>query len=195
MPVVFASYEDEPDEARGRLRRLAAGSSAIDREGRGALPYADQLARGDRRHYLDLAGEGPLWGPSYATHVSTRAGPLPAWEWLTALAARVGARLLIVDPLAGAFGSSENDRAAVREFVSAVDRWAREPSCAVLFVAHPPKPASASREWSSTATCPCCQPARCPACSRRRPRRRQQAGISPPGRPLGPPRARRNSTP
>ena len=158
-PVVFASYEDEPDEARRRLRRLAAGSSAPGHAGRGALAYAHHKSRGGRVHYVDLAGEGPLWGPTYAAHVSTRAAALPPWERLTSLAARVGARLLIVDPLAGAFGSSENDRAAVREFVSSVDRWAREHSCAVLLIAHPPKPAagapaarySGSTDWRNAA--------------------------------------------
>ena len=158
-PVVFASYEDEPDEARRRLRRLAVGGSAVSHAGRGALAYAEPSARGGRLHYLDLAGAGPLWGPTYAAHVSTRAAALPPWDRVTALAARVGARLLIVDPLAGAFGSSENDRAAVREFVSAVDRWAREHGCAVLLIAHPPKPAagapparySGSTDWRNAA--------------------------------------------
>ena len=144
-PVVFASYEDEPDEARRRLRCLAAGSSATGHAGRGPLAYAHHEARGGRLHYLDLAGSGPIWGPAYATHVETRAGPLAPWDRVTKYAARVGARLLILDPLAGAFGSSENDRAAVREFVSAVDRWAREHGCAVLLISHPPKPAKEAK--------------------------------------------------
>ena len=142
VPVVVASYEDEPSEARRRLRRLAVGSGAPGHEGRGALPYAHHEARGGRVHYVDLAGAGPLWGPAYASHVSTRAGALPPWERVTGYAARVGARLLILDPLAAVFGGSENDRAAVREFVSALDRWGREHRCAILLIAHPPKPAS-----------------------------------------------------
>ncbi len=74
--------------------------------------------------------------------MSTRGGALPPWARVSGYAARVGARLLILDPLAAVFGGSENDRAAVREFVSALDRWGREHRCAILLIAHPPKPAS-----------------------------------------------------
>ena len=158
-PVVFASYEDEPAEARRRLRRLAAGSDKVDGAGGGALAYAEPSARGGRLHYLDLSGAGPIWGPAYAKHIETRAGPLAPWHRVTKFAAHVGARLLIIDPSAGAFGSSENDRAAVREFVSALDRWAREHDCAVLLISHPPKPApraktarySGSTDWRNAA--------------------------------------------
>ena len=154
-PVVIGSYEDEPAEARRRLQRLAAGSDKVDGAGRGALAYAHHTARGGRLHYLDLSGAGPIWGPAYGAHVSSRAGPLAPWHRVTKFAAHVGARLLILDPSAACFGSSENDRAAVREFVSALDRWAREHGCAVLLISHPPKPApraqtakySGSTDW------------------------------------------------
>ena len=139
-PVVFASYEDEADEAQRRLRRLAAGGATGKYAGKGRLGYAEPSARDGRLHYMDLAGAGPIWGPAHERHVSSRAKPLPAWDRVTKFAASVRARLLILDPSAGAFGSNENDRAAVREFVSALDRWAREHDCAVLLVSHPPKP-------------------------------------------------------
>ena len=63
---------------------------------------------------------------------------------LTPLGERVrddaaNARLLIVDPLAGAFACNENDRGQVRNFMASWDAWARETKCAVLFIAHPAK--------------------------------------------------------
>ena len=52
-------------------------------------------------------------------------------------------RLLIIDPLAAAFVQNENDRALVRAFLSALDQWAEDHSCAVLIISHPPKGDSA----------------------------------------------------
>ena len=65
----------------------------------------------------------------------------------------VGARLLIVDPSAAAYGSNENNRALVRAFVSDFDAWARDNNCAVLILSHPPKWAadySGSTDWEAS---------------------------------------------
>ena len=150
VPVVYASYEDERHEAARRLRNL---------HDKGGLVYCAPTQRQDRLHYLDLAGRGPLWGPVEGKHVSTRAAMLPTGDKLRRYAASVGARLLVIDPLAAAYGSNENDRAAVREFMASWDAWAREHGCAVLFIAHPPKatekarPAvySGSTDWRNAA--------------------------------------------
>jgi len=58
--------------------------------------------------------------------------------------------LLIVDPLAAAYGDDENDRGCVRSFMASWNSWAARKHCATLFIAHPPKNAatySGSTDW------------------------------------------------
>ena len=60
------------------------------------------------------------------------------------------ARLLVLDPGAGAFGGNENDRAAVREFTGYMSGWGVDNQCATLIIAHPPKSGetySGSTDW------------------------------------------------
>lgn len=52
---------------------------------------------------------------------------------------RAKARLLVIDPLAAAYGSDENVRALVRQYMASWDAWGRAHKCAVLMIAHPPK--------------------------------------------------------
>ena len=46
----------------------------------------------------------------------------------------LNARLLVVDSLAGAYGSDENTRALVRLFCAGWDRWATDARCAVMLI-------------------------------------------------------------
>ena len=127
-PVLIASWEDEGDEVHRRLESMARH-----------LSWAAADCLGQRLHFADLAGEGPLWGPTQNDPTGTLTDTGTA---LQARAKEIRARLLIVDPRAAAYAGDENHRAQVRSFVSCWDRWAREHRCAVLLVDHLPKTAS-----------------------------------------------------
>ena len=128
-PVVFASWEDERDEFG---RRLAAMFGA---------GLVDPAKCAGRLHYLDQRGVGPIWAPGAggSRHVLTAAELTPAGGSLRATCEAVGARLLILDSLAGAYGSDENTRGLVRAFCSSWDEWGSRNRCAVMLIAHPPK--------------------------------------------------------
>ena len=93
-----------------------------------------------RLRYLDLRGEGPLWGPAgEARHLAALGELTPVGQRVRATCEALDARLLVVDSLAGAYGSDENTRALVRLFCASWDRWATDTRCAVMLIAHPPK--------------------------------------------------------
>ena len=149
-PVLIASWEDEGDEVHRRLESMAQH-----------LSWAAADCIEDRLHFADLAGEGPLWGPTQNDPTGKLTGTGTA---LQTKAKQIGARLLIVDPRAAAYAGDENHRAQVRSFVSCWDRWAREHRCAVLLVDHLPKTAtragnrnepsySGSTDWHNAARC------------------------------------------
>ena len=56
-------------------------------------------------------------------HVQTVAELTAAGRRLRRLCERVGARLLVVDPLAAAYGSDENTRGLVRQYMASWDAW------------------------------------------------------------------------
>ena len=63
-------------------------------------------------------------------------------------------RLIVIDPVASAFGGSENDRREVRQFVGRLDRLANENEIAIVLIAHPPKSGSSysgSTDWVNAA--------------------------------------------
>ena len=127
-PVVYASWEDEREEAGRRIAKF------------GADKLASPANLNGRLRYLDLRGEGPLWGPvGEATHIATPGDLTPVGRRLRATCEVLDARLLVVDSLAGAYGLDENVRALVRSFCASWDRWATDARCAVMLIAHPPK--------------------------------------------------------
>lgn len=137
--VVYAAWEDEPDECLRRLQRIANTLKWVDKE---------QVNR--RLHFVDMKGHGPIWGPEFSVHIATRANLLTPGVQLTRICEDKGASLLILDPGAGAFGGNENDRAAVREYTSFLSAWGQENKCATLILAHPPKSNetySGSTDW------------------------------------------------
>ena len=121
--VVWCTWEDEPDE--------------IDRR----LGLAGREDVGEALHVVDLAEHGPLWAPkpSGSGHTSTLAELTPTGRAVRSLAEAKGAALLVVDPLAAAFVSNENDRGLVRAFASSWDGWGRRTRCTVAMIAHPSK--------------------------------------------------------
>ena len=127
-PVVYASWEDEREEAGRRIAKFGADELATPADLAGRL------------RYLDLRGEGPLWGPGgEARHLAALGELTPVGRRVRATCEILDARLLVVDSLAGAYGSDENVRALVRAFCADWDRWATDARCAVMLVSHPSK--------------------------------------------------------
>ena len=137
--VVYAAWEDELEEVSRRIRRIKSELK---------WPNCDKIQR--QFHYVDLKKLGPIWGPAQGEHTSSRAKMQSAGHALLHICKQQNARLLILDPSAGAFGSNENDRAAVREFTAYLSGWGIENQCATLLIAHPPKTGEAysgSTDW------------------------------------------------
>ena len=124
--VLMLSWEDEVDEV---ARRIAMAGKA------GAFDPVAVRAGVDVVNMRKVGG--PLWGPAAggSGHTSTTGELTPAG--LRFLDMLEDYALAVVDPLAAAFGSNENDRALVRQFMACLDGRAEQAECAVLLVAHP----------------------------------------------------------
>ena len=128
--VVFATYEDEPAEIKRRLQALASGMPWI-------ADAMDTIKR--QLHIVDMRGIGSVWGPGMGKHIQNTGDLLAAGEDLRAICKEKKARLLVIDPLSGAFGGNENDRTAVYDFVSSFRGWGDAAKCAMLVIGHLPK--------------------------------------------------------
>ena len=129
--VVFATYEDEPAEIKRRLQTLAKGMPWIEEN------LLTTIYR--HLHIVDMRGIGSVWGPGMGKHIQNTGDLLSTGEDLRAICEDKEARLLVMDPLSGAFGGNENDRTAVYDFVSSFRGWGDEKKCAVLVIGHLPK--------------------------------------------------------
>ena len=142
-PVVYASWEDEPEEIWRRLSEISGD----------AAPWVTP-ERTSQLHVADMAGHGPVWAPEGSRHISAMATITPAGQELRYLCEDNGAKLLIMDPLAAAYAGDENARGLVRAFVADWDAWGRANDCAVLLLAHPPKTAgvayAGSTDWQGS---------------------------------------------
>ena len=142
--VVFASWEDEPDEFYRRLHQISGQ----------AAPWV-KPERLQNLRIANLVGEGPVWAPAQGRHISTMAELTVTGERLRRLCEQEDARLLVLDPLAAAYAADENARGLVRAFVSHWDAWGQANNCAVLILAHPPKSAgvnyAGSTDWQGAA--------------------------------------------
>ena len=128
--VVFATYEDEPAEIKRRLKTLADEMLWIE----------DSLTTIYLHlHIVDMRGIGSVWGPGMGKHIANTGDLLSAGEDLRAICEEKKARLLVLDPLSGAFGGNENDRTAVYDFVSSFRGWGDTAKCAMLVIGHLPK--------------------------------------------------------
>lgn len=128
--VIFATYEDEPAEIKRRLGALASGMPWIHN----ALSIIKQ-----HLHIVDMRGIGSVWGPGIGKHIANTGELLAAGEDLREICEEREARLLVMDPLSGAFGGNENDRTAVYDFVSSFRGWGDIAKCAMLVIGHLPK--------------------------------------------------------
>ena len=91
-PVVYASWEDEEDEFSRRLSQMSGPSA----------PWItpDRLAN---LHVINLARLGALWAPIQGRHIATLAELTEVGRLLRQKVEELGARLLVVDPLAAAY--------------------------------------------------------------------------------------------
>lgn len=146
--IVFATYEEEPAEIKHRLHVLASGINWI----------AESLETIKQHlHIVDMRGVGRIWGPSDNKHIAITGKLLPAGEQLRAICVERQAKLLVMDPLSGAFGDNENDPTAVYDFVSSFRGWGDAVECAMLVIGHLPKGAegcaagfSGSTAWETS---------------------------------------------
>lgn len=134
--VLFVSWEDDGDEIDRRCKLL-------------------DIKDNGNVHFVEALGRGPLWAPQgSSTHTSTHGGWTELAEWLFGRVSNYRYRLVILDPLASIYGCNENDRALVREFMSALHLQAATLQCAIVVIAHPPKSDSAysgSTDWHAAA--------------------------------------------
>ena len=139
LTVVFCSWEDESEEFGRRF-------SAIHHPDKAHWVTPDRTSA---LYITNLAGRGPLWSPEQGRHTSTLAELTDAGAAVRRAAERMGAQLLVLDPLAAVYAANENDRGLVRSFVADWDAWAQEAKCAVLLLAHPNKEGnqSGSTDW------------------------------------------------
>ena len=137
--VVYATWEDEPEEVYRRLSEISGV----------AAPWVTP-ERLRKLHVVDMEDQGPIWAPLQGRHIATLAELTPTGARIRAHCEEHGARLLIVDPLAAAYAGDENSRGLVRAFIANWDAWGRAHDCSVLLVAHPPKSGalfSGSTDW------------------------------------------------
>lgn len=128
--IIFATYEDEPAEIKRRLQALASGMPWI-------AEAMDTIKQ--HLHIVDMRGIGSVWGPGLGKHIANTGDLLSAGEDLRQICEKEKAKLLVMDPLSGAFGGNENDRTAVYDFVSSFRGWGDIAKCAMLVIGHLPK--------------------------------------------------------
>ena len=141
--VLVAAWEDDEIEFG---RRLLGAQKSL-----GFMPYETVQ---ENVEYIDMRGKGPIWGVSENIHMATRAHLLPVGIEIFQEAKEYGTDLLVLDPLAAAYGGNENDRASVREFMSYLEAWTYKNMCGILILAHPPKNDahySGSTDWAAAA--------------------------------------------
>ena len=129
--VVYATWEDSPDQIRGRLYWL-------ERQGKGGSEAGFLIA--------DMRPHGHVWAASSRYE---QPGLTPAGSQLRQIVETYDARLLVIDTLGVANGASEIDRAQVGAFFADWAAWADKKDCAVLLIAHPPKTAGVQYSGST----------------------------------------------
>ena len=129
--IVYATWEDSPEQIRGRLYWLE---------------QTGKTGNGENFKIADMRARGHLWAANERYAVP---GLTPAGKELRLACETHEARLLVVDTLGVANGASEIDRAQVGAFFADWAAWADEHDCAVLLIAHPPKTAGVTYSGST----------------------------------------------
>ena len=137
IDVVIANWEDEPEETGKRIVDICD-----------TMNWAEYDTITNRLHYVDMKRGGNVWGIPQDVSRFERNDLQKAGKQILEICEKTKAKLLVLDPLSGAFGGNENDRADVYRFVSTLRAWAQSSKCAVLIVAH--IPADESKKWSGS---------------------------------------------
>ena len=140
-PVLYASWEDEPEEFFRRLAQISGYEA----------PWVTPQRLQGMLHVADMVAAGPIWAPEKGAHALTVPDLNEAGRHLRRQAEELGARLLVLDPVAAAYAGDENSRGMVRQFLASWNAWAAATGCAVLLVHHPPKgeeePYAGNSDW------------------------------------------------
>ena len=137
IDVVIANWEDEPEETGKRIVDICD-----------TMNWAEYDTITSKLHYVDMKRGGNVWGIAEQGNRYEPNGLQQAGKQILEICEQKKAKLLVLDPLSGAFGGNENDRADVYRFVSTLRAWAQSNKCAVLIVAH--IPADESKKWSGS---------------------------------------------
>ena len=129
--VVYATWEDSPEQLRGRLYWLE---------------QAGKKGSGQNFKIADMRAKGHLWASGGSNGIP---GLTPSGAELRRAVEQQDARLLVIDTLGVANGASEIDRAQVGAFFADWAAWADERDCAILLIAHPPKTAGVAYSGST----------------------------------------------
>jgi len=98
-----------------------------------------KVSRPEGLRFMDISGM-PLYGVPVGASYNSSPGPLdPAWPAFWGEAERIGARVVIIDPVKAICGFDANNAMAVNGMFSAVREQARRIGCAVMMTAHPTK--------------------------------------------------------
>lgn len=121
-PVLYISAEDDENEIANRLKEIAA---------------ADQLdlAEASSLVIVHMAGEDATLG--YEDGRRGVVKPTDLYKRLDASLELYGPAVLILDNLADVFAGNENNRSAVKHFISLLRKLALKHDCVVLLLAHP----------------------------------------------------------
>lgn len=130
--LVLATYEDAPAEIKRRIHAIA---SRVELE----WITKEMNVIKSHTHIVDMRGVGSIWGPGMGNHIANTGDLLTAGEELQRICEKKQAKLLVIDPLSGAFGGNENDRTAVYDFISSLRKWGDSTKCAILVIGHLPK--------------------------------------------------------
>ena len=137
-PAILCTWEDNRDEILSRLRSIC---------------YKWQMSLADingKLYHKWLLGQGPIWAPARSAHISTGASQTRLSHEIRQEAEDKGAKLLVIDSVASAYMSNENERGMVRDFLGSWDLWADETKTTVIMIAHPAKSGgdiSGSTDW------------------------------------------------
>ena len=119
------------------------------------MEHVTESGLNGKLQWLDMRSLGPLWGPGKdgdKRHVGTSGSIKEAGSVVRRLCEKADAKLLVIDPLAAAYGSDENIRALVREFMSDWSAWSAATGVTTMILGHPPKSDSkysGSTDWHS----------------------------------------------
>ena len=148
VKTLYLSWEDDVGEYHRRLASQIHPETPPTPETAQTLDIINQCIR-----FADLRERGPLWAPweGGSKHTDTVCEQTPLFKHIAESAAEHGAELIVVDTVAAAFQGNENNRALVRQFVTALSVLANNLNASVLLISHPSKSSdvSGSTDWEN----------------------------------------------